>query len=163
MSSRTRQHLLVGVIVAVSLLMATGYYAKVCRKGTEYIYQEGLDGYVHYIHGKGMAYRGQLDKAGNFIPQDTGTNYLGFYSGIPLNRVNTPRPRGEGIVDNTEVVYEFRSGYLILGKLNCAGDFIPAEGSRVIRFSDYRYSPDAPRIYNLPGRFVEKPADDGGN
>jgi hypothetical protein len=142
--------------------MATGYYAKITRVGTEYVYQEGLGDDVHYIRGYGMAYRGKLDTAGNFIPQDTGTTYVGFYSGSPLNIVNVPRPRGPGIVDNTELVYEFRSDYLILGTLNLAGDFIPAGGSKVIRFSDYRYSPDAPRIYNLPGRFVEKPAEGGG-
>jgi hypothetical protein len=53
-------------------------------------------------------------------------------------------------------VYEFRSGRLIPGDLDDDGNFIPTLGGRIIDFQDYRYSPKAPKIYNLPGKFVHK-------
>jgi hypothetical protein len=35
-------------------------------------------------------------------------------------------------------------------------NFIPTVGAKVIDFKDYVYSPKAPKIYNLPGKFVRK-------
>jgi hypothetical protein len=61
--------------------------------------------------------------------------------------INAPAQKG---------VYEFRSGRLIPGDLDEDGNFIPTLGSRVIDFNDYHYSPKAPKIYNLPGKFVRK-------
>jgi hypothetical protein len=34
------------------------------------------------------------------------------------------------------------------------GNFVPETGSKVIRFEDFKYSPEAPRIWNLPGYFL---------
>ena len=50
----------------------------------------------------------------------------------------------------------YRSGTLIRGIIDDEGDFIPDVGSTVIDFKDYKYSSRAPRIYNLPGKFVQK-------
>lgn len=55
-----------------------------------------------------------------------------------------------------ELVYEFRSGGLVKGRLTDNGNFVPAVGSKVISFKDYRYDKDLLRIYNLPGIFVKK-------
>jgi hypothetical protein len=49
--------------------------------------------------------------------------------------------------------YEFRNGVLIPGTMDTKGRFIPEVGGKIIPFSDYRYSPLAPRIWNLPGYF----------
>lgn len=52
-----------------------------------------------------------------------------------------------------EVIYELRSGTLILGTQSASAPFIPKVGAAVIRFTDYKYFPAAPRIWNLPGYF----------
>ena len=36
------------------------------------------------------------------------------------------------------------------------GDFVPEIGSKVTRFADFKYSPEAPRIWNLPGYFLRR-------
>ena len=53
-------------------------------------------------------------------------------------------------------VYEYRSGMLIPGLMRAGGKFIPEEGAKVIRFTDYKYAPHAIPIWNLPGGFVTK-------
>jgi hypothetical protein len=57
-------------------------------------------------------------------------------------------------------VYEFRSGRLIPGDIDDDGNFIPTVGGKIIDFKDYRYGPKAPKIYNLPGKFVKKERKD---
>jgi len=36
------------------------------------------------------------------------------------------------------------------------GNFVPELGSKVIKFEDYKYEPDAIRIWNLPGYFMRR-------
>src|SRR5262249_6119716 len=155
---------LAGAIVTVSLLMVTAYFAKVTRKGAEYVYQEDLDRYYIWCCGGDVFHLVKLDRSGNIIPVGGGTGRAGtsFY-GVPCQHLNVPDSRGRQEVPETELVYEFRSGYLILGTFTRVGDFIPAEASRVTRFPDSLSPPDTPRIYTPPGRFVEKPAKDGRN
>lgn len=59
--------------------------------------------------------------------------------------------------NDTEEVYEFRSGRLIKGTLQKTGNFVPELGSRILDFKDYDPLSKR-RIYNLPGvlRRVEK-------
>jgi hypothetical protein len=88
--------------------------------------------------------RGRLDRDGNFLiearyPRNS------LYSGPRYELINAP----------VQVVYEFRSGRLIKGEIINDGRFVPEIGSEVIDIKDYKYSPGAIRIYNLPGRFVE--------
>jgi hypothetical protein len=47
--------------------------------------------------------------------------------------------------------YEFRSGFLIPGKI-VKMKFIPEEGGRIIKLEDYKPNKDERFIYNLPGR-----------
>ena len=61
--------------------------------------------------------------------------------------INIPKHPGES-------VFEFRAGRLIPGHLNEKYCFVPDTDAPVINFSDYHYSTSAPRIYNLPGKFV---------
>jgi hypothetical protein len=67
----------------------------------------------------------------------------------PVEIINRPRRP-------TEPVFEYRNRLLIPGTLRDNGDFVPDKGALVGRFEDYHYSETAPRIYNLPGRFVRK-------
>jgi hypothetical protein len=55
-----------------------------------------------------------------------------------------------------EPVFEYRSRRLIPGNLDEDGTFLPDVGSRVVDFQDYHPGSGVRRVYNLPGRFVEK-------
>ena len=112
-----------------------------------YEYQEDVGRNIDISREEGV-YHGKLDAQGNFIPSagQAKPHRLGSSNGVDI----TESRAGE------LVVYEYRSGALIRGKFNAEFNFVPEIGSEVIRFEDYRYTKDAPRIYNLPGRFVEK-------
>jgi hypothetical protein len=121
-------------------------------ESVEYEYVEDLKTMVRHRCGD-MMYIGYLDAAGNFYPD------ADYPRGWPARRGgNFPiaRVTNGPFVLPEDRVYEFRSGRLILGVLKENGDFIPDLGAKVIPFKDYRYSKDALRIYNLPGKFVEK-------
>jgi hypothetical protein len=115
-----------------------------------YEYRQDLKPYVGILR-QGLVTLGHLDAKGNFIP---------------LPRVEPIDPRkpfsgpGYTVINKparlNEPVYEFRSGRLVKGKLTEEGDFVPDEGGKVISLGDYRYGKEAPRIYNLPGSFVEQ-------
>jgi hypothetical protein len=118
----------------------------------EYQFVQDTSRSVGFVHGDEYQI-GQLDKNGNFIPDKR----LGVLrrgagaSGIPPFRVvNT------AILAPTEHVFEYRSGRLIEGTLDSVGNFTPKLGSKITDFGEYKYSPSAPRIYNLPGHFVVK-------
>jgi hypothetical protein len=120
----------------------------------QYEFQQDLKPCVALHHG-GTFIWGQLDAAGNFVPEP---RTLPLKEGQPFSGpvytdLNVPKKPNE-------LVYEYRSGALIKGTLNKDGNFVPEVKSKVIALKDYTYSKDAPRIYNLPGRFVKK--DNGG-
>jgi hypothetical protein len=115
-----------------------------------YEFVEDTDRWVAMIQGKTQSI-GKLDREGNFIadalfvqlerqdkPRSTDPDYL---------LLNAPAQEG---------VYEFRSGRLILGDLDEDGNFVPRPARSVVDFKDYHYSSKAPKIYNLPGKFVPK-------
>ena len=116
------------------------------KPGTDYEYREDLKRVVLMSGEEGM-YLGRLDDAGNFVPLE-GERPMRAHSGpeIDINQ----RIRAD------EPILEYRSGMLIQGKFDDHLNFVPEVGSRITPFKDYRYSKDAPRIYNLPGAFVEK-------
>jgi hypothetical protein len=92
--------------------------------------------------------RGKLDAEGNFVQH---AKYESIILSCPpgCTLINSPG-------DSPKPVYEFRSGRLIKGQLMPDGNFVPDVGSTVIHFQDYRYSPDAIPIWNLPGYFKKK-------
>lgn len=51
-------------------------------------------------------------------------------------------------------VYEFRSGVLIPGTFDDNGYFGPDVKGKLLKFADYEFSADAPKIWNLPGLFL---------
>ena len=102
---------------------------------------------------------GQLDAAGNFVPDRDFLNQTGA-------RANGP----PGVVrlnpESTGTVYEYRSGALVRGRIDDRLNFVPEVGSKVIDFKDYRYgpkdskyAPDPLPIWNLPGAFQKKERD----
>jgi hypothetical protein len=93
---------------------------------------------------------GKLDEAGNFLSDERWLESHGG-SGPVFRLINAP----------PGPAYEYRSGRLIRGALEKDCNFVPEVGRLVTAFEDYRYSPGAVRIYNLPGRFVRKDAAHG--
>jgi hypothetical protein len=119
-------------------------------QGMDYEFQQDLTPYYALVR-DGKFVLGHLDAAGNFIPV-AGMAPLKVgqaFSGPAYTELNVARNRNEP-------VFEYRSGRLVKGVLDREGNFVPDAGSTVLDFKDYRYAPDAVRIYNLPGRFVKK-------
>lgn len=117
------------------------------ESGSEYVFVPNTDRRVGIIRGN-LRLCGHLDTAGNFRE---------------LFRLKHGQPTSGGAWSETinwaggsRPVYEYRSGLLIKGEIHEDGNFVPEVGSTVIRLEDYRYSPDAIRIWNLPGWFVKK-------
>lgn len=96
---------------------------------------------------------GHLDEDGNFT-RDPDLEPLppSGKAGAPeFTLINKPARRDEE-------VFEYRCDRLIKGTLDDEGNFIPKLDSVILTFKEYRHDPRGPRIYNLPGRFVEVPA-----
>lgn len=137
------------VLVLGLSLLAGGVPSDKKLGEVEYVYKQDLKRHVG-LYRKGFVHLGHLDAQGNFLLDRK-------YSPFRFGSVPSGMPPYELINGKTGAqVYEYRSGRLIKGFLNSSGDFILDVGSRVIRFEDYHYSKDAPRIYNLPGKFIPK-------
>jgi len=119
----------------------------------DYEYKENLSEVVDMRRGT-VIYFGHLDADGAFFHNpghdDTFRDRQPFSSLPKFKLINMPRTKP------TEVVYEYRSARLIKGILNERGVFVPDLDSKVTDFKDFKYNKTAPRIYNLPGAFVEK-------
>jgi len=115
----------------------------------EYKFVEDTTLWVNVIQGD-VESIGKLDAAGNFIPDKRYLRTL--KKGQPASSI----PPCTLINFAQKEVYEFRSGRLIPGDIDDDGNFIPTIGGRITDFKDYRYTPKAPKIYNLPGKFVKK-------
>jgi hypothetical protein len=113
----------------------------------KYVFVEDLDREVAVYQGE-FVLLGKLDKHGE----------LQIESKNLKNSTSLPEWRKIAINDATppgKKTYELRSGRLIRGEIKENGSFVPDLGVKIIEFKDYKYSPDAIPIYNLPGRFVE--------
>jgi hypothetical protein len=120
----------------------------------EYEFVQDTGRLVELIQGETESI-GKLDASGNFVPDK---RWFQLKKGQPL--VSGPATTLiNGLAQKG--VYEFRSGRLIPGDIDDKGNFIPTVGGRIIDFKDYRYGPKAPKIYNLPGKFVKKEKKDG--
>jgi hypothetical protein len=123
-------------------------YDEVVGNQEEYEFVEDLSREVWIIQGDAMIY-GRLDAAGNFMPD---------WKVDPVKR-GRPSSGPGGFVINSppqKGVYEFRSGRLVPGDIDDKRNFVPTEGGRIIDFKDYHYGAKAPKIYNVPGKFVRK-------
>jgi hypothetical protein len=137
-------------LVAALALVADQACAQAEGQKVQYEYREDLKPYVGLLR-QGLVALGHLDPKGNFIPlpKVEPIDPRNPFSGPAYTIINRPiRPN--------EPVYEFRSGLLVKGKLTEEGDFVPDQGGKVIPLRDYHYGKEAPRIYNFPGKFVER-------
>jgi hypothetical protein len=116
-------------------------------------YKEDLEVLVWHLQGT-KKYLGRLDAAGNFIAEDT----FGFPLNSPLGIGKAANARITNAPSDgmSERAYEYRSGRLVKGTLVKDGHFVPDKGSSVIPFEKYVPIRGNLRIYNLPGRFVER-------
>jgi hypothetical protein len=132
---------LVAVVTSFWAVGATTTATDDAKVAGKHVYKEDVDRKVALVYGDRVRI-GKLDAEGTFVEE---------YK-APL--INKP-------LKLKEPVYEYRSGVLVRGILNDEGDFVPDAGdkSEIIRFKDYKYTKDALRIYNLPGKFVEKPPE----
>jgi hypothetical protein len=119
----------------------------------EYEFVKDTDKWVSMIMGDRHPI-GKLDDAGNFIADK---RYFDIRKGQPLSQIPPSRTINS---PEQKDVYEFRSGRLIPGDIDDKGNFIPTAGGSILDFKDYHYSPKAPKIYNLPGKFVLKKKKD---
>ncbi|MBL8825223.1 MAG: hypothetical protein JNJ77_21730 [Planctomycetia bacterium] len=97
---------------------------------------------------------GTIDADGNFRPNlsDLEKMINAFKRKLPRSRMGP-----SNLIERKhtkEKVYENRSGILVPMVFDEYRGLIPEVGGKIIDFKDYRYSPEARRIYNLPGRFV---------
>jgi hypothetical protein len=96
------------------------------------------------------AWTGKLDVYGGFIfftdscPKEQ-IGLLMWQGYWPLVRFPNGKPE----------VYEYRSGYLIPGRID-KDTFVPDLGGKIMDFEKYRYSPQGRAIYNLPGYFTPR-------
>lgn len=136
-------------MVAILLFAVPFPTPLVWQDGVSYTFVENVNRPVAIYLGQ-FVLLGNLDRNGEFRME---SKNLRNSTELPKWRkiaINEPTFRGEK-------VYEFRSGRLIRGEIKEDGSFVPDLRSRVIDFRDYRYYPDGPRIYNLPGYFVPNP------
>ena len=123
----------------------------------EYVFVPDTDRFVA-LHQGPVVRIGKLDKRGTFSPDTRWVNLDAVPAPATLRcDVLNPKRATPGYRQD---VYEFRSDRLIPGQLDENGRFLPEIGGKIIEFKEYRYSPSARKIYNLPGRFVKVEAKD---
>jgi hypothetical protein len=146
----TRQLLLLSAIGVVS-----AWYQPVVADTSKakYVFVPDTNRWVGVIRDKKVLV-GKLDAKGNFahvLELDLGA---GFSAGVPnfefVNDVGLPEKKK---------AYEYRSGVLVPGELQRDGSFVPEIGGKIIHFKDYTYTPDGPKIWNLPGWFSQVRGD----
>lgn len=115
------------------------------------------------LRGRGRAHMilyGAIAQTGEFVPECR--SYAGGIRPFPRDgSKGWPYYSSPGPVSTT---FEFRSGRLIPGRITMLDGrhvFEPDLGGIITHFGDYRYSPWARQVYNLPGRFVYQPIRPG--
>lgn len=115
-----------------------------------------VDRLVEFIRPDCTTLVGRLDAGGEFtlayslagVGPEWGRRDVALYR----SRFDNPVTLGVNTLE-PQPVYELRSGALIPGTMVAHGPFVPTVGGAIIRFADYKYSPFARRIWNLPGYF----------
>jgi hypothetical protein len=139
------------LVVFLHLINTAAAHAPPAR----FFYEEDLRRLIR-IHRPSLYMDGAFDSDGEFVPSSIVDLSKGpvVYSGPHTHDANLPLRADPKT--KTESVYEFRSGVLVPGKLDAAGNFVPTAGAKMIAFADYKCVDGAPRIWNLPGRFVHQ-------
>ena len=93
-----------------------------------------------------VQYYGKLDADGNFHEElRIGDGQGGSF------QIGTVTPIG-----NRGPAYEYRAGRLVKGVIDDDGAFVPDPNAPVTHFINYKYSPGAVPIWNLPGSFMRR-------
>jgi hypothetical protein len=120
-----------------------------------YVYVPALHRTVAIALPTGAYAFGKLDANGEFVfsrrhpDSDTPGDFAFYVSGPFCMQPRFLRSGGAVPIK----AFELRSGMLIPGSIETSGRFVPALGEKIISFSEYKYSPDVPKIWNLPGDF----------
>ncbi len=116
-------------------------------------YVKGVTFHINHVMCEGI-----IDTDGSFLP-NLKSLQRGLSAKLQKEEVfidgSWPPPFRDDLRVNSKL-YEFRSGKLIPMIVDQELGLIPEVGGIIIDFKDYRYSPTARRIYNLPGFFVRK-------
>lgn len=121
-----------------------------------YIYQENIN--QSYLFKVGdIQCIGTINSKGDFVPDydQLSRSIRAFKDSTFLPLGSFPKGLTSGMYPDGKV-YEYRSGFLVPMIIDLKKGLIPEVGGKIIDFKDYKYSPTARRIYNLPGRFVLK-------
>lgn len=137
------------MVAAISILIVTASGVPDVPAADEYVFVEDTNRTVSFTRGEHI-FMGELDSQGEFHERNRYDRNTPLTS--PGDILYFPRPK-------SFPVYEYRSGRLIKGVIDTDGYFVPDLDSKIIAFKDYKYTPEAPRIWNLPGRFEKKGAD----
>jgi hypothetical protein len=127
------------------------------ENAARFVYVEDTSRLIHVERPLAMLV-GRFTADGEFVPAKVIDMSTGWaeYSGPPMHDANISERDRVDPKTRTERVYELRSGVLVPGELGEFGNFIPTIGGKIIGFRDYKYSKEAPRIWNLPGRFERR-------
>jgi hypothetical protein len=167
MPRRSFFQLAAAILIAGTTRISVGCAAPPPPGPNQWIYVEDLERLVAIgrWHGKvapGVFQLGNLDRNGDFIPSQIGIKSAAIdFQGVPVRLINGALVNPSGKLADGEKAYEYRSGRLTLGRLMTDGIFIPELDSKVTRFEDYVYSPEAPRIWNLPGTYWRRSQIEG--
>jgi hypothetical protein len=127
-----------GLFCCAAVALGVGYHPR----EPEYVYVPDTAREVGF-HRQRVLFIGTLDADGNFYVE---------------RQYDDDQPGSRKIGRLTWIgkwgpAYELRAGKLVKGEIDGAGVFVPDPWAPVIRFQDYRFSPDAIPIWNLPGYF----------
>jgi hypothetical protein len=95
---------------------------------------------------QGAIYIGRLDADGNFHEEKR----------FSYNHHGSRRMGSFISIGRWGPAYEYRAGTLVKGVINDDGVFVPDPQAPAVPFWQYKYSPTAVPIWNLPGTFQKK-------
>jgi hypothetical protein len=132
-----------GLPYSVAIVLFAGYHPPE-PPPAEYVFVPDTGRRVGFYRQR-VTYIGKLDADGNFHAEER----------ISIDQIGSLMTRFTRI-GKWGPAYEYCAGKLVKGVINTDGVFVPDPQAPVIQFKDYRYSPTAIPIWNLPGSFKKK-------
>jgi hypothetical protein len=133
-----------GLFPAAAIALLAGYHPPE-PPPPEYVFVRDTARRVGFYRQR-VEYIGRLDADGNFHVEKRfsidkpGSRRMGTYT-----RIGKRGP-----------AYEYRAGTLVKGVISGDGVFVPDPEAPAVPFWQYKYSPTAIPIWNLPGTFQKK-------
>lgn len=145
-----KKRLLAVVAAAILLVGPHGRNRAISPTTEQYIFVQNLGRVVAVHRGQWMVH-GELNSDGELVAAGK------HRAGAPVSNAGWLKHIiNELTYDQPKPCYELHSGRLIRGVMTAAGSFVPDVGSRVTKFEDYCYAPNALPIWNLPGYFMRR-------